>query len=74
MANKEFPALVYKGKGEHQCAGGTYDYKQVVNVAEFKDALACGWYESLPDAVAAAAMPDAAKSQSGNGNTKKMRL
>lgn len=49
--SKEFPALVYKDKGPHQRAGGTYDHKLVEDGAEFDAALADGWFPTLPEAI-----------------------
>lgn len=49
--NKEFPALVYKDKGPHQRAGGSYDHKLVEDEAEFDAALADGWFPTLPEAI-----------------------
>lgn len=47
----QFPAFVYKAKGPHQRAGGTYDYKLVEDAAEHAAALADGWFATLPDAI-----------------------
>lgn len=44
-------ALVYKDKGPHQRAGGTYDYKLVTSGQELDDAFKDGWYASLPEAI-----------------------
>ncbi len=49
--SKEYPALVYKDKGPHQRAGGTYDHKLVETDQEFDAALADGWFPTLPEAI-----------------------
>lgn len=46
-----FPALVYKGGGPYLAPGGYYDYKQVVDQAEYDAALATGWKASLSEVV-----------------------
>lgn len=51
-----YPALVYRGKGAHQRAGGTYAYKLVENQVEFDAALADGWFATLPVAIEQNAM------------------
>lgn len=55
--DNEFPRLVYKDKGPHQRAGGSYDHKLVEDQDSFEGALAAGWYESLPEAIAAETAP-----------------
>jgi hypothetical protein len=50
--NLELPALMYKDKGEHQRAGGTYSYKLVSTPEEVDVALRNGWYKTLPGAIA----------------------
>lgn len=47
-----FPTLVYKCPGNHQCQGGTYNYKPVADQDELDALLADGWNKSLPDAMA----------------------
>lgn len=50
-ADDQFPTLVYKGKGPHSRAGGTYDYA-AANDQEALDAkLADGWFTTLPEAI-----------------------
>lgn len=76
----EFPRLVYKDKGPHQRAGGSYDHKLVDNQESLEGALAAGWYESLPEAIAAEIAPTpattapteptAAKATPAKGNAK----
>ena len=51
--DKEFSVLVYKDKGPHQRAGGTYDHMLIETSAEMDEALAAGWAKTLPDAIAA---------------------
>ena len=50
--SEEFAVLVYKDKGPHQRAGGTYDYTLVGSPEELAVALAAGWFETLPEAIA----------------------
>ena len=57
--DNEFPRLVYKDKGPHQRAGGSYDHKLVEDQESFDDALATGWAASLPEAVAVETAPPA---------------
>jgi len=47
----EFPTLVYKCPGNHQRPGGTYAYKGVEDAAQHEDALAGGWFATLPEAI-----------------------
>jgi hypothetical protein len=49
--NNQFPAFVYKDKGPHQRAGGSYDHKLVEDEAEFDAALTDGWFPTLPEAI-----------------------
>lgn len=46
-----FPTLVYQCPGIHQCAGGTYGYRQVKNPKELADAFDAGWFATLPEAI-----------------------
>ena len=46
-----FPCLVYRCPGEHQCPGGTYGFKQVKTYEELGDSLKDGWFETLPEAI-----------------------
>ena len=78
--DNEFPRLVYKDKGPHQRAGGSYDHKLVEDQESFDDALADGWAASLPEAIAvemaptpattAPTEPTAAKATPAKGNAK----
>lgn len=47
-----FPTLVYKGKGPHSRAGGTYAYAGVDNQTDLDSKLAEGWFATLPEAIA----------------------
>ena len=47
----EFPALVYRCPGTNQRPGGTYSYRQIANDDELADALADGWFATLPEAI-----------------------
>ncbi len=47
----EFPTLVYRCPGNHQRAGGTYDYVQVKDAAELDSRRATGWSATLIDAI-----------------------
>lgn len=49
--SKQFPAFVYKDKGPHQRAGGSYDHKVVEDESEFDAALTDGWFPTLPEAI-----------------------
>jgi hypothetical protein len=49
--SKEYPVFVYKDKGPHQRAGGTYDHKIVETEQEFEASLADGWFPTLPEAI-----------------------
>lgn len=50
-ADDQFPALVYKGKGPHSRAGGTYDYAAANDQADLDAKLADGWFATLPEAI-----------------------
>jgi hypothetical protein len=52
-ADDQFPTLVYKGKGPHSRAGGTYDYVGVNDQADLDAKLADGWSATLPEAIEA---------------------
>lgn len=47
-----FPTLVYRTPGTHFSATGTYDYRGVSDANGLADALADGWFKSLPEAIA----------------------
>lgn len=47
----EFPTLVYKCPGNHQRPGGTYAYKGVKDAGQHAEALAGGWFATLPEAI-----------------------
>lgn len=45
--------LVYKCPGNHQCQGGTFSYKKIDETGDsLKDAIADGWFPTLPEAIA----------------------
>lgn len=48
----EFPALVYRCPGTNQRPGGTYNYLSVQDEQQHVAALAEGWFETLPEAIA----------------------
>lgn len=48
----EFPTLVYKTPGTHQCPGGTYAYQSAQDAAQLDGLLEEGWFLSLPEALA----------------------
>ena len=50
-ADDQFPTLVYKGKGPHSRAGGTYDYVAANDQEELDAKLADGWFTTLPEAI-----------------------
>ena len=47
-----FPTLVYRCPGHHQCPGGTFDYRPIETADQLEQALAAGWFETLPQAMA----------------------
>jgi hypothetical protein len=47
----EFPTIVYRCPGNYQRPGGTYSYRQVSDYAGLTDALAEGWFATLPEAI-----------------------
>lgn len=61
-ADDQFPTLVYKGKGPHSRAGGTYDYVAANNQEELDAKLADGWFTTLPEAIDAHDKPTVVKS------------
>ena len=50
-ADDQFPTLVYKGKGQHSRAGGTYDYTAATDQTDLDAKLADGWFATLPEAI-----------------------
>lgn len=50
-ADDQFPTLVYKGKGPHSRAGGTYDFAAAGNQEALDAKLADGWFTTLPEAI-----------------------
>lgn len=44
----EFPNLVYRCPGTHQCPGGTFSYHPVNNEGELENLIKEGWYPTLP--------------------------
>lgn len=61
-ADDQFPTLVYKGKGPHSRAGGTYDFTGANDQPELDAKLADGWFTTLPKAIDAHDKPAAVKS------------
>lgn len=43
----KFPNLVYRCPGTHQCKGGTFDYRQVLDEDQLVDAIKAGWYPTI---------------------------
>jgi len=56
-ADDQFPTLVYKGKGPHSRAGGTYDYAAANDQTDLDNKLADGWFTTLPEAIDAQDKP-----------------
>lgn len=50
-ADDQFPTIVYKGKGPHSRAGGTYDYAAANDQEDLDAKLADGWFTTLPEAI-----------------------
>ena len=50
-ADDQFPTLVYKGRGPHSRAGGTYDFADANDQEELDARLADGWFTTLPEAI-----------------------
>ncbi len=69
-ADDQFPTLVYKGKGPHSRAGGTYDYTAANDQTDLDGKLADGWFATLPEAIDAHDKP-AAKSDDNAPPTRK---
>jgi hypothetical protein len=70
-ADNQFPTLVYKGKGPHSRAGGTYDYTGADNEADLEAKLADGWFATLPEAIDAHDNPVVVKSDDTAPPTRK---
>ena len=49
----EYPRFVFICPGANKCQGGTYDHEIVPNATEHKAALAAGYHDSVPEALAA---------------------
>lgn len=47
----EFPNLVYRCPGTHQCKGDTFDYYPVADNEQLKAAIENGWYPTLEQAM-----------------------
>jgi hypothetical protein len=69
-ADDQFPTLVYKGKGPHSRAGGTYDFAAANDQEDLDAKLANGWFTTLPEAIDAHDKP-AAKSDDTAPPTRK---
>jgi hypothetical protein len=71
-ADDQFPTLVYKGRGPHSRAGGTYDYTDVANQKDLEAKLADGWFSTLPEAIDAHDKPvEVVKSEDNTPPTRK---
>lgn len=49
----EFPILMYRCPGEHQCQGGTFSHVGTNDQDEFDKNIAAGWHPTMPEAMAA---------------------
>lgn len=49
----EFPMMVYRCPGPHARPGGTIDWAGVKNEDELIARMEAGWYETVPEAIAA---------------------
>lgn len=70
-ADDQFPTLVYKGKGPHSRAGGTYDYAAANDQEDFDAKLADGWFATLPEAIDAQDKPAVVKTDDNAPPTRK---
>ena len=70
-ADDRFPTLVYKGKGPHSRAGGTYDYAAANDQEDLDAKLESGWFATLPEAIDANDKPAVAKSEDLSPPTRK---
>ena len=61
-ADDQFPTLVYKGKGPHSRAGGTYDFTAANDQEDLDAKLGNGWFTTLPEAIDANDKPAVVKS------------
>ena len=59
----EFPTLLYRCPGMHQCEGGSFSTLQVQDDKESATALKAGWCETLPEAMGIAPPPSKAPRQ-----------
>lgn len=66
-SGNEFPTILYKGVGPHQRLGGTYDYIGANNAEEKAQRLKEGWFETLPEAIAAHDNPETKATQKRKG-------
>ena len=71
VADAQFPMLVYKGKGPHSRAGGTYDYAAANDQEDLGIKLADGWFTTLPEAIDAHDKPATAKADDTAPPTRK---
>ena len=49
--NTQFPTMVYKCPGSHQCQGGTYHYKAAKDAQQMAELAKTGWHPSLEAAL-----------------------
>lgn len=49
----KFPQMLYRAGGSEPAHGGWFSTLIVANESELSDALANGWYETTPEAIAA---------------------
>lgn len=57
----DFPRLMFRAQGPHQCLGGTYTDKLVQDEEQFSAGLQEGFHGTLPEAMAPAPVIIAAK-------------
>lgn len=46
-----FPTIVYRCPGDHSLPGGSYSYRGVNDAEQLKEALVCGWFETIGEAI-----------------------
>jgi hypothetical protein len=46
-----FPTIVYRCPGDHQLPGGSYSYRGVNDAEQLKEALVCGWFKTIGEAI-----------------------
>lgn len=63
----DFPTLLYRCPGLHQCDGGSFSTLHVQSDKEAAAALRAGWCESLPEAMGLAPPPSKAPSTKRQG-------